>query len=169
MIKFNAEVAGQEHQISIQRREAVVSAEIDGRRYNLELRDLGNSEYLLVDGHTVYNCCVETRHNQPELIGVSLRGSSYAIKLIDPKRLRSAQSGAEHDKGIAQIVAPMPGKVVRLLVEVGAKIEAGAGILVVEAMKMQNEMKAPRAGNVVSIHAQVGSTVNAGDVLAVIE
>ena len=168
MIKLKAEVAGKEHQIMIQRRKAEVSAEIDGRHYELQLRDLGNSEYLLVEGHTVFNCRVETRHNQPEYIEVSLRGSNYAIKLIDPKRLRSAQSGAEHSKGIAQIVAPMPGKVVRLLVEVGAQIEAGAGILVVEAMKMQNEMKAPRAGCVVSIHAQVGSTVNAGDVLAVI-
>lgn len=169
MIKLQAEIAGKEHQIMMQRWEAAVSAEIDGRCYELELRDLGNSEYLLVDGHTVYHCRVEARLNQPEHIEVSVRGSSYAIKLIDPKRLRSAQSGAEHGKGIAQVVAPMPGKVVRLLVEVGAQIEAGVGILVVEAMKMQNEMKAPRAGNVVSIHAQVGSTVNAGDVLAVIE
>jgi biotin carboxyl carrier protein len=63
----------------------------------------------------------------------------------------------------------MPGKVVRVLVQVGAQVEAGAGIVVVEAMKMQNEMKAPKAGAVVAINAAVGATVNAGDVLAVIE
>ncbi len=169
MIKLKAEVAGKDHQISIQRREAVVLAEVDGRRYKLKLRDLGDSEYLLIDGNTVYNCRVENSSNHPDDIEVSLRGVSYPVKLTDPKRLRSAQSGAEHDKGTARIVAPMPGKVVRVLVEAGTEVEAGAGILVVEAMKMQNEMKASKAGHVVSIHAQVGATVNAGDVLAVVE
>ncbi len=169
MIKLKAEVAGKDHQISIQVREAVVLAEVDGRRYKLKLCDLGDSEYLLIDGNTVYNCRVEHSHNPPDKLEVSLRGVSYSVKLTDPKRLRSVQSGAQHDKGTARIVASMPGKVVRVLVEAGTEVEAGAGILVVEAMKMQNEMKAPKAGHVVSIHAQVGSTVNAGDVLAVIE
>ena len=169
MIKLKAEVAGKNHQISIQRREAVVLAEVDGRRYRLELRDMGDSEYLLIDGNTVYNCRVENSRNHPGDIEVSLRGINYPVKITDPKRLRSAQGGAEHDKGAARILAQMPGKVVRVLVEAGAEVETGAGILVVEAMKMQNEMKAPKAGRVVSIHAQVGSTVNAGDILAVIE
>lgn len=169
MIKLKAEVAGKDYQISIQRREAVVLAKVDGRSYKLEVRDLGDSEYLLIDDNTIYDCRVENSHNHPDHIKVSLRGVSYPVKLTDPKRLRSAQSGAEHDKGTVRIVAQMPGKVVRVLVEVGTEVEAGAGILVVEAMKMQNEMKAPKAGRVVSTHAQVGSTVNAGDVLAIIE
>jgi biotin carboxyl carrier protein len=63
----------------------------------------------------------------------------------------------------------MPGKVVRILVEAGSQVEAGQGVVVVEAMKMQNEMKAPRAGIVVSIAATEGMTVNSGDLLAVIE
>jgi biotin carboxyl carrier protein len=62
----------------------------------------------------------------------------------------------------------MPGKIVRVLVEIGAEVEAGAGVVVVEAMKMQNEMKSPKSGVVVSINAETGATVNAGDVLAVI-
>lgn len=169
MIKLKAELAGDDHQISIQRRESTVIAEVDDRRYELEVRDLGDSEYLLIDGNTIYNYRVENSLNHPHEIEVSMRGFSYPIKLTDPKRLRSAQSGAQQDKGAAQIVAPMPGKVVRVLVEAGVQVEAGAGILVVEAMKMQNEMKAPKAGQVVSIHAQAGSTVNAGDVLAIIE
>jgi len=169
VIKLKAEVTGKGHQISIQSHESGVVAEIDSRRYQLELRDLGDNEYLLIDGNTVYNCRIENNPHHPDEIEVSLRGVSYTVKLTDPKRLRSAQSGAEHDKGVAQILAPMPGKVVRILVDAGAEVEAGAGILVVEAMKMQNEMKAPKAGHVVSIDAEVGSTVNAGDVLAVIE
>jgi len=63
----------------------------------------------------------------------------------------------------------MPGKVVRVLVETGQQVEVGQGVVVVEAMKMQNEMKAPKAGVIVSVNAEVGATVNAGDLLAVVE
>ncbi len=170
MIKLKAEVAGKYHQISIQRRGAVVLAEVDGRRYMLELRDLGDSEYLLIESNTVYNCRVENSHNHPDEIEVSLRGVSYPVKLTDPKRLRGAQTGAEHDKATGRIVAPMPGKVVRVLAEAGTEVEAGAGILVVEAMKMQNEMKKPgkTALSKKSVFSE-GSTVNAGDVLVIIE
>jgi biotin carboxyl carrier protein len=62
----------------------------------------------------------------------------------------------------------MPGKVVRVLVAVGDEVAAGQGLLVVEAMKMQNEMKAPRPGKVLSLSAAEGSTVTAGEVLATI-
>jgi biotin carboxyl carrier protein len=63
----------------------------------------------------------------------------------------------------------MPGKVVRILVEVGTEVTEGTGILVVEAMKMQNELKTPKSGTVISIRAEPGATVNAGDVVAVVE
>jgi len=63
----------------------------------------------------------------------------------------------------------MPGKVVRVLVAPGDSVEAGQGIAVVEAMKMQNEMKAARAGKVLSVPAKEGATVAAGEVLATIE
>ena len=89
--------------------------------------------------------------------------------MLDPKRLRSATCSGGHHTGAAEIVSPMPGKIVRVLVKPGADVEAGAGVIVVEAMKMQNEMKAPKAGTVVSIQVAEGATVNAGDVLAVIE
>jgi biotin carboxyl carrier protein len=169
VIKLKAEVAGEDHQILIQLLESRLLAEVQDRRYQLELRDLGDNEYLLIHGHIVYKCRVEDSYNHPGDLDVSVRGLNYTVKFTDPKRLRSAQSGADHDQGTARIVAPMPGKVVRILVAAGAKVEAGAGIMVVEAMKMQNEMKAPKSGQVVSIEAEVGATVNAGDVLAVIE
>ncbi len=63
----------------------------------------------------------------------------------------------------------MPGKVVRVLVEVGSQVKAGDGIIVVEAMKMQNEMRSPKAGTVIALNVQTGATVNGGDVLVVIE
>ena len=91
------------------------------------------------------------------------------MRLSDPKRLRGAGAAAGHEAGRAQVHAPMPGKVVRVLVEEGQEVEAGAGLVVVEAMKMQNELKSPKAGTVIELHARVGATVNAGEVLAVVE
>ena len=67
------------------------------------------------------------------------------------------------------MLAPMPGKVVRILVAEGDEVEKGKGVLVVEAMKMQNEIKSPKKGVVKKLSAAEGSAVNAGDVLAVIE
>ena len=168
MIKLKAELAGRQHEVMFHRSERLLSAEIDGRRYEIDVHDLGATEYLLRNGVHVYHCLVETHSRQADPLDVNIRGKSFSIRLNDPKRLRGTQSAGEHE-GAAQIVAPMPGKVVRVLVEVGAQVEVGAGIIVVEAMKMQNEMKSPKAGIVVSINAETGATVNAGDVLAVVE
>ena len=73
------------------------------------------------------------------------------------------------EHGPKKLVAPMPGKVVRILVTQGAEIEAGAGVLVVEAMKMQNEVKSPKKGTVQKILVNEGAAVNAGDILAIVE
>ena len=83
--------------------------------------------------------------------------------------MRGAGASSGSADGIAEIKTAMPGKLVRVLVEAGAEIKQGESVLVVEAMKMQNEMKSPRAGVIVSINVKPGDTVNAGDVLAVIE
>jgi biotin carboxyl carrier protein len=83
--------------------------------------------------------------------------------------LRAANAGAAGDAATAEIKTAMPGKVVRILTAVGEEIKRGEGVIIVEAMKMQNEMKAPKDGIVKEIRVEEGATVNAGDVLAVIE
>jgi biotin carboxyl carrier protein len=93
----------------------------------------------------------------------------YAAELRDPRSLRSRKGPGADEKGPRKLVAPMPGKVVRLLVAEKAEVEAGQGILVVEAMKMQNEIKSPKAGIVQKLVASDGANVNAGDVLAIVE
>ena len=170
-MKLKAHLSGADHEVTLNLRGGAVAAEVDGRHYNIELRELARGEYLLLSGANVYKCRVEQKRDASagDSFEVVLRGHNYKLSLIDPKRLRSGQSSAAHHMGAAEIVSPMPGKIVRVLVAAGANVEAGAGIIVVEAMKMQNEMKAPKAGVVVSINAEEGATVNAGDVLAVIE
>ena len=167
-MKLKAQITDTERDVLLTVNANNVTAEIDGRRYELGVRESAGGVLLITNGTSVYRCRVEAKR-EPGKYDVALRARSYDIGIIDPKRLRSGQDAAGHGHGAAEIVSPMPGKVVRILVEQGEAVEAGAGIIVVEAMKMQNEMKAPKAGVVVSINAEAGATVNAGDVLAVIE
>jgi biotin carboxyl carrier protein len=92
----------------------------------------------------------------------------FPVEIFDPRELR-ARSSAGASQGRQNVAAPMPGKVVRLLVAAGDAVEAGQGLIVVEAMKMQNEMKSPKAGVVVEIKITEGATVSAGEILIVIE
>jgi biotin carboxyl carrier protein len=118
----------------------------------------------------VYSVLLDGRSYQARIEEgvVTVHGFRYEIEVRDPRRWsRQSRSGAHAQA--QDIKAPMPGKVVRVLVAVGDAVEAGQGIVVVEAMKMQNELKAPRPGKVTSIAAKVGATAAAGEVLATIE
>ena len=84
------------------------------------------------------------------------------------RRIEGSDKGGAQD-GAKKITAPMPGKVVRVIAQPGTEVEQGAGVIVIEAMKMQNELKSPKKGRVVKVLAAEGAPVNAGDVLAVIE
>lgn len=168
-MKLNVELAGAAHEVLLNVGNDAAVANIDGQHYSLEVRELADGQYLLINGSNVYKCRVKSKRDAHNSFEVVLRGHSYDITVIDPKRLRSGQTSGAHDHGLAQIVSPMPGKIVRVLVAEGAQVAAGAGIIVVEAMKMQNEIKAPKAGVVISINAEPDTTVNAGDLLAVIE
>lgn len=167
MIKLQADIDGTHHDVRVRQERDLVTAEVDGRSYDLEVHSSTASDLLIRNGNEVFRCRVES--NGKGGFTVDLRGRNYSVLLVDPKRLRGKQSAGAQAHGSAQVIAPMPGKVVRLLVELGTKVEAGAGIVVVEAMKMQNEMKAPKAGVVTLLSAVDGATVNAGDVLAEIE
>jgi biotin carboxyl carrier protein len=151
-VKLRAIIGDAEEEVRLELDGERVSARIGARVYELEAREIEPGVYLFFFGNTVREFRVDD-----------------GIKIIDPRRLRSGQNSAGHHHGVAQIVAPMPGKVVKVQVEAGAAVEKGAGVVVVEAMKMQNEMKSPRTGTVVSINVQPGDTVNAGDVLAVLD
>ncbi|HEU4768041.1 MAG TPA: biotin/lipoyl-containing protein [Pyrinomonadaceae bacterium] len=165
-MKLQAVIDDRAQDLNVQIDGGRVSAEIDGRVYDLELREPEPGCYLLFRDAEVHECRVTKTH---EGFDVGLHGVNHVIGIVDPKRLRSGPDSDRHHHGLAEITAPMPGKVVRIHIETGDSVEKGTGIVVVEAMKMQNEMKSPRAGVVVSINVKPGDTVNAGDVLAVVE
>ncbi len=95
-------------------------------------------------------------------------GRRFNVEIRDPRDFKKGARAA-HGSGTHSISAPMPGKVVRVLVHPGDEVEAGQGLVVVEAMKMQNEMKAARAARVLEVGVQAGETVGAGDTLVVLE
>jgi biotin carboxyl carrier protein len=99
---------------------------------------------------------------------VSVNGICCEVRISDPRRWRG-RGGAAAGGGRQLVTALMPGKVVRLLVQAGDAVDAGQGVAVVEAMKMQNEMKAQRPGKVVSVTVREGAAVAAGETLVVIE
>ena len=120
---------------------------IGGRSYEIDLLELEDALMVLVDG-------------QPFRV---------EIQEERERRLRAARGKGQAQGGRRTVTAPMPGKVVRLLVRPGDPVRAGDGIVVVEAMKMENELKAPAAGTVKEIRVEEGRAVSGGDVLVVIE
>ena len=97
-----------------------------------------------------------------------VNGRLLSMEVFDPRDLRPGKGASAHE-GRQEIVSSMPGKVVRILVAAGDAVEEGQGLVVVEAMKMQNEMKSPKAGCVAEIRARLDATVGAGEVLVVVE
>ena len=168
-MKLQAEIGSEKHEIEIRREGERVSARIDDREYELEASEVEPNVYLLKNENKIYEVFVSPQANQNEPFAIKIKNQELAISLIDPKRLRGAGASSGNADGIVEIKTAMPGKLVRVLVETGAEIRQGESVLVVEAMKMQNEMKSPKDGIVREIRFTEGATVNAGDVLAIIE
>jgi biotin carboxyl carrier protein len=166
-MKLRARIADQDLDVQLNVAGSRVVALVDGREYELEFQRQADGGYLVLLDGQVFDCHVET--NRKENLTVSLHDCSYTVAISDPKRLRGSNDSSDQHHGSAEILAPMPGKIVRVLVEVGSQIEKGTGVIVVEAMKMQNEMKSPREGSVKAVNVKAGDTVNAGDVLAIVE
>jgi len=122
----------------------VYSVLMEGRSYDAHIEESATGMVVTIDGHR------------------------FEIEVHDPRRW-IRKSSAHGVEGVQAVAAPMPGKVVRVLVAAGDTVEAGQGLMVVEAMKMQNEMKAPRAGRVLHVAAKEGETVAAGQVLMTLE
>lgn len=162
-MKLYAEINNRTVEIEIGSRRGKLAAVVDGVAIDAEFSRPEPGVYLLKYDGRVYEAFVG-RAGQ-----VSIEGRNFEIAITDPKKLRTSAGGADLSQGMAEIRAAMPGKVVRLIATPGAQVAKGDGILVVEAMKMQNELKAPKAGLVREVKVAEGDTVGAGEVLATIE
>ena len=166
-MKYLADIDGKEYAIEFSRSGDVVNAVIDGRTYQVETSNPGSGVHLIKDAGRIFEVFVSK--NDDGNFNVSVAGNDLSIGLADPKRLRNRSSAAGDHDGIAEIKTAMPGKIVRVLVAVGDQVEKNDGVIVVEAMKMQNELRSPKSGTVRDIRFAEGSTVAAGDILISIE
>ena len=160
----------------------------DGKKKRVvEFERKGDACLVALDGKPVNADAIQV---SPNAVSVTLDGQSFEIHLarsadgkiklrcgphefsaevMDRRAWRGRKHGAVEVEGPQEVVAPMPGKVVRLLVAAGDAVESGQGLLVVEAMKMQNEIRSPKSGKVERMIAKEGQAVNAGEVLAWVE
>jgi biotin carboxyl carrier protein len=163
-----------------------IVVQIDGKEYRLKLRRATGGWECLLDEREIMVDAVLVRRDVLSLRmagtvyevkrDASLAGTDlwightpYAVEWRDPRSLRGRGRSAADDASPRKLIAPMPGKVIRVLLPEKAQVEAGQGIVVMEAMKMQNEIKSPRKGTIQKILAAEGANVNAGDVLAIVE
>ncbi|HUL33726.1 MAG TPA: biotin/lipoyl-containing protein [Candidatus Eisenbacteria bacterium] len=154
------------------------------KKHIVELAQINGMHSVIIDGRLLDADAIQV---SPNTVSVILGGQSFEINLsrsaggklklqcgpheysaevMDPRAWRGRNLGALEVAGRQEILAPMPGKVVRLLVAAGDAVESGQGLLVVEAMKMQNEIRSPKSGKVERLLAKEGQNVNAGEVLA---
>ena len=164
-MKYEAKIDNGQVAITIEERDGMVSASVDDRLYEVRVVQPEPGVYVICSGDDVYEARVSA--GDRDRMQVNLRGRMFDVDIIDRKHRRPA---TEHTaEGRQHLTSPMPGKVVRVLLTAGDEVEAGQGVVVVEAMKMQNEIKSPKAGRVVEIRVNEGETVSANQVLAVVE
>ena len=168
-MKLQAEVGGELYEVDVRVDGDKVFALVDDREYEIELSQPEPGVFLMKHDSRI----VEAMTNGVDAAGthveVSIRGDKTHVRLIDAKRLRGSEGDHSHGDGSVEIKTAMPGKIVRVLAQAGTEVKKGDGIVVVEAMKMQNEIRSPKDGTVKEIRVSEADTVNAGEVLAIIE
>jgi biotin carboxyl carrier protein len=162
---YDVTIDGKHYRLELNRADGRWSCRLDGREVEVDAVLARPDVLSLRIGNQAYEVKCERVSGELHLWVGSVR---YAAEVRDPRSLRGRARDID-DRGPKKLTAPMPGKVVRILVSAGSAVEAGAGVLVVEAMKMQNEIKSPKKGTIQKILVSEGAAVNAGDVLAIVE
>jgi biotin carboxyl carrier protein len=165
---FEAQVGGRTVTVSVGEPEGGrFEVTIDGQAYVVDARPTGERAWSIILDGAAYT--VDLEGEIPE-VAVNLRERSVPVKLVDARRKLLAEAGRlTGHKGPTAIRAPMPGKVVKVLAPKGTTVTAGQGVIVVEAMKMENELRAPRDGTIVEVGVREGQAVEAGEALATLE
>lgn len=160
----------------IQGRTVPIDVEKDNGRYQLTLNGKSLSVDAIRTGPLSFSILVEGRSNEIEL---EKKGNQYSVffyndliefELYEARKFRAVElTKKSGPAGPLKITAPMPGKIVRIMAQENSQVSEGEGLLIMEAMKMQNEIKAPRPGVVRKIHAKEGEPVSAQQILMLLE
>jgi biotin carboxyl carrier protein len=164
---YDVTIDGKSYQVEFTPGRQGFACRLDGREVALESVTAEREVlWMLLDGQSYE---VRRQAGSNSAMHLTVRSRVYSAEVRDPRAFRGRRATAGKGTGPLRLVAPMPGKVVRILKAEGDAVEAGEGVVVVEAMKMQNEIRSPRKGVVRKILAAAGTAVNAGEGLAVVE
>jgi len=165
-VRFEVETSRRRRTIEVQRSGQGWTVAVDGKALSLDLARSGDRWSLLVDKAS-HEFAIESRGQGSHLVHVD--GHAVPVTVLTAGKRRSLDgSGTTPATGPIAVVAPMPGRVVKVLVKAGDEVAARQGLVVVEAMKMENELRAPRAGTVAEVRVREGAPVEANVVLVVI-
>jgi biotin carboxyl carrier protein len=162
-VVYEARVGGRAIRVEVRGKDGHYAVLLDGRALEVDFEDSSDGfASLLIDGRS-HEAALERR---PGGYAVGLRGGTMIVDLAPPSSAAASRGSAAV---AARLTAPMPGRVIRVLVEPGQTVGRGDGLVVMEAMKMENELRSPRAGRVKEVHAREGQAVETGALLVVVE
>jgi len=172
-VTFDVEAGGARRTIEVERAGAGWAVTVDGRTMRASVSRSGTHWSLLygaaadtVVPHS-YEAVLEPAHRGDQLVRVN--GHAVRVSFVEQARRSGAGAGSPAASGTKDVVAPMPGRIVKVLVKAGDRVAGGQGLVVVEAMKMENELRAPRDGTVAAVRVSEGMSVDANAVLVVVE
>jgi biotin carboxyl carrier protein len=166
-MRYTAIVGGEERVVEVTPRDNGYRVVIGDRELDLDAVHLQGLAVSLIAGTRSYRCDIDPGKNGQ--IGVLVGETVYPLEILDERRLRMRRASGNFTlQGPQRVDAPMPGKITRVLVKVGDEVQEGQGLVVVEAMKMENELKSPKAGKIAELHAVEGAAVESGAKLVVV-
>ena len=173
---FVGVVDGKEHVVVVEEHDSghIYRVTLDGREYTIDAHSMPSEIVTALIDNKSYDIDLERADGDNALdgrLGVRVRGRVIYLDMLDERRkkMRDAQATRFAENGVVRITSPMPGKVIRVMVSVLENVSEGQGVIVVEAMKMENELKSPKNGQVKEVRAKVGDSVDTGTLLMVIE
>jgi biotin carboxyl carrier protein len=165
LVKLQLELNGEQRSVEVSRKEERLHFAMDGRVLETDAIEVAPGIYSIVIDGAAFEARVE---NTPTGLRVTIGQSEFSVALRDSRKWSPSGGAALETEGRQTVIAPMPGRIVRILVKTGEKVEAGQGVAVVEAMKMQNEVRSPKSGTVERLLVSENQTVSAGERLAII-
>lgn len=177
-MKFVATMDGKQQTIEVQKDDDdadLYHMVLDGKVFNVDARRMPSQIVSMIMDHKSYDVDLERLAKKNDTLDgrvhVRVRGRVMRFEILDERRLKMKEAqGFRFDVGgVVSIDSPMPGKVIKILKKEGDEVKEGDGIIVVEAMKMENELKAPKPGKIKEIKVKEGDAVEAGARLALIE
>ena len=163
---YEVTIAEKVYRVELVRTEQEWKCKLDGRELPLDVVSAQDGMLSLLLQGKSYEVKQETVGAESNVVVGQER---FSASVRDPRSFRSRRRAGASEQGVMKIKAPMPGKIVRILAPVGSQVETGQSVVVIEAMKMQNELKAPKTGVVKKINVEEGAAVEAGQALAEVE